>query len=97
MGNKNSINPKKLLVEGASEKRVIPELMEKHGVLWPNNNKPVWIEESQGYEELIRNRNIRRNNDVINLITTQLKDSVGDHPLTHLGIIVDADDIAVVA
>ena len=90
MDNKKSINPKKLLVEGASEKRVIPELMEKNGVPWPNNNKPVWIEESQGYEELIRNRNIRHNNDVINLITIQLKDS--PPRLTHLGIIVDADD-----
>ena len=48
MAKKDSIKPKKLLVEGASEKRVIPELMEKNGVDWPNHQIPVWIDSHDG-------------------------------------------------
>jgi hypothetical protein len=40
--------PKVLLVEGASEKRLIPYLMEKNGVDWPDNAHPVQIREKGG-------------------------------------------------
>lgn len=75
---KKEIIKKKLLVEGASEKRVIPELMEKNGVPWPNQPHPVFIQPYDGYENLVKSGSI----------ATELKES----DLTHLGIIVDADD-----
>ncbi len=78
MAKKDSIKPKKLLVEGASEKRIIPELMEKNGVLWPNHQIPVWIDSHDGYENLVKPGGISGE-----LIASDL---------THLGIIVDADD-----
>lgn len=78
MAKKDSIKPKKLLVEGASEKRVIPELMEKNGVPWTNHQIPVWIDSHDGYENLVKPGGISGE-----LIASDL---------THLGIIVDADD-----
>jgi len=78
MAKKDSIKPKKLLVEGASEKRVIPELMEKNGVPWPSYQIPVWIDSHNGYENLVKPGGISGE-----LIASDL---------THLGIIVDADE-----
>jgi len=72
------IKPKKLLVEGASERRVIPELMEKNGVDWPKDPLPVWIDSHGGYENLVKPGGISGE-----LVASDL---------THLGIIVDADD-----
>lgn len=69
---------KKLLVEGKDDLRVIPELIEKNGIIWvaPNGKPVVYIQDCDGYENI--------NAD---LITTELQAS----GLTHLGLIVDAD------
>ncbi|HEY9800680.1 MAG TPA: DUF3226 domain-containing protein, partial [Leptolyngbyaceae cyanobacterium] len=69
----------KLLVEGKDDLRVIPELIEKNGIVWVNNKKEpiVSIEDYGGYSNL--------NSD---LILTELQAS----GLTHLGLMVDADD-----
>lgn len=75
MARKEMIKPKKLLVEGASEKRIIPELMEKNGVLW--QHPPVFIEPYDGYGNLVKSGSIRA--------------ELSASDLTHLGIIIDAD------
>ena len=74
-------NPEKiLLVEGKDELRVIPELIEKNGVIWKlNTNKTVvHIEEYDGKENLVNPFEI----------SAKLKES----SLIALGIIIDADD-----
>jgi hypothetical protein len=38
----NRIYPKRLLVEGREEERVVPELIEKNGITW-GDNKDSWI------------------------------------------------------
>ncbi|HEY9803315.1 MAG TPA: DUF3226 domain-containing protein, partial [Leptolyngbyaceae cyanobacterium] len=45
---------KKLLVEGKDDLRVIPELIEKNGIVWVNNKKEpiVSIEDYGGYSNL---------------------------------------------
>ncbi|ABA21035.1 hypothetical protein Ava_1412 [Trichormus variabilis ATCC 29413] len=70
---------KKLLVEGKDDLRVIPELIEKNGIVWGNNKKEaiVTIEDYGGYTNI--------NSD---LVSTELQAS----GLTHLGLMVDADD-----
>ncbi len=73
----SNIRPKILLVEGDEDKRVIPELMEANGVEWENKNLTVYIDSIGGFEKL----------------TTELVQTELQKPgLTHLGIIVDADD-----
>ncbi|MBD2652229.1 hypothetical protein H6G45_01730 [Synechocystis sp. FACHB-383] len=69
--------PKILLVEGKEDQRVIPYLMEANGVDWPNKNPLVKIEDCNGYENLANPFEIR----------AYLKSGI-----THLGIVVDADD-----
>ncbi|MEH2112334.1 DUF3226 domain-containing protein [Nostoc sp.] len=71
--------PKKLLVEGAEDLRVIPELIEKSGIRWGNNKREaiVSIQDCGGYENINAN-----------LISTELQTS----ELTHLGVIIDADE-----
>lgn len=72
--------PKKLIVEGEQDKRVIPELIEANGI--PGRKKEIGIKvpyiESYGNDEFID----------ADVISTELKAS----GLTTLGLIVDADD-----
>ncbi|MEH2397109.1 DUF3226 domain-containing protein [Nostoc sp.] len=70
---------KKLLVEGQDDLRVIPELIEKNGIRWGDKRKEaiVLIEDCGGYENIDAN-----------LISTELQAS----GLTHLGVIIDADE-----
>ena len=46
--------PRKLLVEGETEKRVIPYLMEANGVAWPREPVPVNIESQGGVDQILR-------------------------------------------
>ena len=51
------IYPKKLLVEGDTDKRVIPYLMEANGVGWGSRENPVvFIQPYGGIEELLARR-----------------------------------------
>ncbi len=48
------IKRKKLLVEGAEDKRVIPELIEANGIPWGTRRQPiVYIEDFDGIENLL--------------------------------------------
>ena len=61
------INPKKLLVEGDEDKRVIPQLIEANGIPW-GENRDTWIAEigqSDGFENMVKQ----------GLIETELKAS----------------------
>jgi hypothetical protein len=70
---------KVLLVEGAEDLRVIPELMEANGIDWGTKQSPVvYIREYGGYEKII----------ALDVISTQLQAS----GLFALGIIIDADE-----
>jgi len=69
---------KKLLVEGEDDLRVIPQLIEKTGINWVENKKPIVpIEQIGGKDNLTSN-----------LISTHLQVS----GLTHLGLMIDADE-----
>ena len=49
------LHPRKLLVEGAKDKRVIPYLMEANGVAWNPDGLPVvHIEPNNGIAELLK-------------------------------------------
>ncbi|MEH2164236.1 MAG: DUF3226 domain-containing protein [Nostoc sp.] len=71
--------PKKLLVEGQEDLRVIPELIEKNGIRWGDKKREaiVSIQDCEGYENIDAN-----------LISTELQAS----GLTNLGVIIDADE-----
>ncbi|MFM6818565.1 MAG: DUF3226 domain-containing protein [Dolichospermum sp.] len=71
--------PKKLLVEGQDDLRVIPELIEKNGIFWGNKEEEaiISIQECGGYENI-----------TYDLIYTELQ----ARGRTHLGLMVDADD-----
>jgi hypothetical protein len=72
-------HPNMLLVEGAQEKRLIPELMEANGVNWGTTKNPiVYIDPLHGFDNLA-------NPGVISA-RLKLRD------LSALGIIIDADD-----
>ena len=77
----SKVHPKRLLVEGREEERVIPELIEKNGIAWGNSEDswPVKIDEFGGVEKLLKP----------GVIEAKLKSS----GLSHLGILVDADDV----
>jgi hypothetical protein len=78
---RQGIYSKRLLVEGREEQRVVPELIEQNGIPW-GENKDSWIVEiveSNGIENLLKR----------GVIEAELKSS----GLTHLGILVDADDV----
>jgi hypothetical protein len=49
------IHPKKLLVEGATDRRVIPELVEANGIPWedPAGNPRVFIKAFDGIKDLL--------------------------------------------
>ena len=71
-------HPRKLLVEGETDKSVIPDLMEQNGVLWPGwPNHPVHIEAYGGLEEILKPR----------VIKSELRAS----RLEALGVVVDAN------
>ena len=73
------IETKKLLVEGAEELRVIPQLMAANGVTWNRGEEPLNIINCDGVENLLKPK----------YISAQLKTPNG---LTHLGIVIDADE-----
>jgi len=74
------IHPNKLLVEGDTDKRVIPEFIEQNGIEWENNKKQpiVYIKPENGIDDLL-------NIDVI-------KSELNRTSLKNLGIILDADE-----
>ncbi len=47
-------HPRRLLVEGVTDKSVIPYLMEENGVLWPSPNFPVNIDELGSVDEVLK-------------------------------------------
>jgi len=74
--------PKKLLVEGQDDLRVVPQLMEANGVRW-GESRDTWvveIDQCDGFDNMVRPGGIE----------TQLKAS----GLEVLGIIADANDHA---
>lgn len=76
MPSKEDKSTKRLIVEGEQDKRVIPELIEANGIPWKKGNEPVYIKP-------------RGSNDFNSYwISAQLKEA----GLTHLGLILDADD-----
>jgi hypothetical protein len=76
-----SYKPKKLIVEGNQNKRVIPELIEKNGIPWGNTKETAIVEiQPYGSDQFID----------ADVISTELKAS----GLTHLGLMVDADEDA---
>jgi hypothetical protein len=55
----SSLKSRVLLVEGAEDKRVIPQLIEWAGIPWGSKNSPlVWIEDYDGVEKLLAPREI---------------------------------------
>jgi len=71
--------PKKLIVEGNQDKRVIPELIEANGISWGNTRETAIVDiQAYGSNQFID----------ADVISTELKAS----GLTHLGLMVDADD-----
>ncbi|GAX35665.1 DUF3226 domain-containing protein [Nodularia sp. NIES-3585] len=76
MPSKEDKSTKRLIVEGEQDKRVIPYLIEANGIPWKKGNEPVYIQPRGG-------------NDFSNYwISARLKEA----GLTHLGLILDADD-----
>lgn len=75
-------NPKKLLVEGKEDERVIPQLVEANGIRWGERRSEwvVEIKECNGFESMVEE----------GLIETELKAS----GLQVLGIIADANENA---
>ena len=72
------IRPKKLLVEGDTDKRVVPFLMEANGVVWEAADQPVvYIEPYGGINDLLKP----------GVIESELKAS----GLEALGVMVDAN------
>ena len=79
------VHPKLLLVEGADDKRSIPELMEANGIIWEfakqgstTSQRIIEIKDCQGYANLAKE----------DIISTALDVS----GRTALGIIIDADE-----
>jgi hypothetical protein len=72
---------KMLLVEGVTEKYLIPYLIEANGVKWGNGkDRPVEIESCDGYQNIVKP----------DVIATTLQQS--SPSLTALGIVIDADN-----
>lgn len=79
MQRQSAKHSKKLLVEGAQDKRVIPELIEKNGIQWEfSKNSPIVHIQEWGDNNFIKDK----------IIQVELKSS----DLQALGLIVDADD-----
>lgn len=77
---RSKIDPKILLVEGDNDKRVIPEFIERNGILWESSPQEyiVKIKAKDSKENLLNETEIE----------TELKAS----GLKALGIVVDADE-----
>ncbi|TAF07740.1 MAG: hypothetical protein EAZ77_08800 [Nostocales cyanobacterium] len=75
----SSDKSKRLIVEGEQDKRVIPYLMEANGIPWKKGNEPVDIKPYGGDGFIDPYR-----------ISARLKET----GLTHLGLMLDADDDA---
>jgi hypothetical protein len=69
-------NSKRLLVEGAKDRRLFPYLMEANGVSWPKGNEPVEIKDLGG--------NL--------LAKYEASAEIKEPGLQRLGIVLDADD-----
>ncbi len=74
---------KRLLVEGAVDRRVIAELMERNGVPWPKGHEPVDIHAQEGDQKLLAF-----------LQSPELDYEFKNGRLKSLGVILDADDSA---
>ena len=48
------VRPKKLLVEGHTDKRVLPYLLEANGVEWKKGSEPVHIEPCDGIDQMLK-------------------------------------------
>jgi hypothetical protein len=72
-------HPRKLLVEGETDKRVIPYVMEAHGVTWPSEpaEYPVFIEAYGSVDEILK----------AGVVEGEIRAS----GLEALGVVVDAD------
>jgi hypothetical protein len=82
MAKRPPVCPHLLLVEGNEDLKTIPYLMEANGINWPSpSTAPVWIEQYEGYSNLLRP-------DVI-------QSEIRTRGLRALGIMVDADENAV--
>jgi hypothetical protein len=68
----------RLCVEGMSDLFVIAQLAEDNGIIWDNNNPPIYIESLNSKSSLV-------NSDTI---STKLKDRY----IRSLGIVIDADE-----
>ena len=64
-------------MEGATDQLVIPSLMEKNGVPWPSSKVPVFIEELDGVDEILR--------------PGRLELELSASELEALGVVIDAD------
>lgn len=51
-------HPRLLFVEGKTELRLLPELLEPNGIVWPRGDEPVFIREMDGFENFWRDREI---------------------------------------
>jgi hypothetical protein len=69
--------PRVLIVEGKNEQRVFPYLLESAGIPWPDDDRPVKIEEQDGISNIV----------APGFIETTLKAS----GVTAVGIVVDAN------
>jgi len=67
-----------LLVEGKTELRLLPELLEANGIPWPERNEPVFIKEMGGFANFWKD----------GAIHTELKSK----NLDAVGLIFDADE-----
>ena len=72
--------PRKLLVEGETDKSVIPYLMEANGVAWPNDPHPVFIKPYGSVDEILKPE----------VIEAEVRES----GLEALGVVVDANGSA---
>ncbi len=70
--------PRVALVEGKDEQFTLSEVLEASGLAWPAKSPPVWLEQTDGVDQLL----------APDLIEAEWKGS----GLEALGIIVDADD-----
>jgi hypothetical protein len=67
-----------LFVEGKSELRLLPELLEANGISWPKGQEPVFIKAMGGFENFWKDR----------VIHTEMKAAA----LDAVGLIFDADE-----